>query len=99
MSIIFHRFLEELCEVREWGPSVLFVNETDYAPRNITLATDPVGHMNIMPVQGLNVYSMLKHETLVLSLKAAQLIQVSNERTNCAKTFAYEDIIMILVFL
>ncbi|XP_022671212.1 39S ribosomal protein L4, mitochondrial-like isoform X2 [Varroa jacobsoni] len=69
------KFLEELCDSRGWGPSVLFVHESDFAPRNITVATDMIGHMNIMPVQGLNVYSMLKHETLVLSLKSAQLIQ------------------------
>ncbi|OQR76270.1 39S ribosomal protein L4 [Tropilaelaps mercedesae] len=69
------KFLEELCEAREWGPSVLFIHESDCAPRNITLATDTVGHTNIMPVQGLNVYSMLKHETIVLSLKSAKLIQ------------------------
>lgn len=74
------RFLEELCDSRGWGPSVLFVHESDFAPRNITVATDMIGHMNIMPVQGLNVYSMLKHETLVLSLKSAQLIQVGPEK-------------------
>lgn len=46
------------------------------------MATDSIDHMNIMPLQGLNVYSMLKHETLVLSRKAAQLMQVGSELRN-----------------
>lgn len=44
-------------------------------PRNITAATDTVKHINLMPVYGLNVYSMLKHETLVLTREAVDLIE------------------------
>lgn len=44
-------------------------------PRNITAATDGIKHMNLMPVYGLNVYSMLKHDTLVLTKSAAELIE------------------------
>lgn len=43
-------------------------------PRNITAASDEIKHMNLMPVYGLNVYSMLKHDTLVLTKSAAELI-------------------------
>lgn len=43
-------------------------------PRNITAATDEIKHMNLMPVYSLNVYSMLKHDTLVLTKSAAELI-------------------------
>lgn len=78
----YFRRLEELCESRQWGPSVLFVHETDYAPRNISLATSQINHMNIMPVQGLNVFSMLKHETLILSRQSAQLIQVNTYKNS-----------------
>lgn len=39
-------------------------------PRNIVAATELIDHVNLMPVYGLNVYSMLKHETLVLTLSA-----------------------------
>ena len=39
------------------------------------MATDPLGHVNIMPVYGLNVYSMLKHNTLVLTQAAAEKIE------------------------
>lgn len=44
-------------------------------PRNITVATDSVKHFNLMPVYGLNVYSMLKHDTLVLTRAAVDLIE------------------------
>ena len=66
-------------------------------PLNITAASDPYGHFNLMPVygilsffihfecstklmrrfysKGLNVYSMLKHQTLVLTLAAVERIE------------------------
>lgn len=50
-------------------------SSTDYAPRNITAALDNLPHINIMPVYGLNVYSMLKHDTLVLTIAAAEKIE------------------------
>lgn len=68
-------FIENLAEERNWGPSVLFVDVIDIMPRNITLATDSIKHMNLMPVYGLNVYSMLKHNTLILTLAALDEIE------------------------
>lgn len=47
----------------------------DIIPRNIALATENLPHVNIMPTYGLNVYSMLKHDTLVLTESAADKIQ------------------------
>lgn len=44
-------------------------------PKNITLATDELGSFNLMPVYGLNCYSMLKHETLVLTTSAVNRIE------------------------
>lgn len=44
-------------------------------PRNITLATDTIKYVNLMPVYGLNVYSMLKHNTLVLTRAAVDEIE------------------------
>lgn len=44
-------------------------------PRNITTATDELKHINLMPVYGLNVYSMLKHSTLILTLAAVDEIE------------------------
>lgn len=43
-------------------------------PENITLATEEIPYVNLMPVYGLNVYSMLKHDTLVLTESAVQRI-------------------------
>ncbi|CAH0407063.1 unnamed protein product [Chilo suppressalis] len=68
-------FLLDLIESRNWGPSVLIVDDSDLAPRNITAAADAIAHVNIMPVYGLNVYSMLKHDTLILTLSAAAKIE------------------------
>ncbi|KYN05477.1 39S ribosomal protein L4, mitochondrial [Cyphomyrmex costatus] len=68
-------YIEQLIEERNWGPSVLFIDSYDIMPKNITLATDQIKHVNMMPVYGLNVYSMLKHNTLVLTEKAARLIE------------------------
>ena len=43
-------------------------------PQNITLATEEISYVNLMPVYGLNVYSMLKHDTLVLTESAVKRI-------------------------
>jgi large subunit ribosomal protein L4 len=68
-------FIEDLCYERGWGPSVLFVDSSDIFPKNISIATESIKHINLMPVYGLNVHSMLKHETLVLTLAAVQEIE------------------------
>lgn len=68
-------YIKELIEARHWGPSVLFVDSEDIMAPNITKATDEIKHVNLMPVYGLNVYSMLKHDTLVLTERAARLIE------------------------
>ena len=69
------KFLEEFMENRGWGPSVLIVNKSDIFPKNIALAAEDVNHINLMPVYGLNVYSMLKHETLILTPEAVEEIE------------------------
>ncbi|KAI4461081.1 50s ribosomal protein l4 [Holotrichia oblita] len=69
------KFIEELVKSRNWGPSVLFVDISDIMPRNITAASDTIKHFNLMPVYGLNVYSMLKHDTLILTARAVDLIE------------------------
>ncbi|XP_037800216.1 39S ribosomal protein L4, mitochondrial-like [Penaeus monodon] len=55
--------------------SILNIFSTDLMPRNITIATDTIQHMNLMPVYGLNVYSMLKHSTLVLTVDAVRRLE------------------------
>lgn len=68
-------YLEKLCEDRCWGPAVLFVDDTDLMPRNISIAANSIHHYNLMPVYGLNVLSMLKHDTLVLTVAAVQRLE------------------------
>ncbi|XP_041982823.1 39S ribosomal protein L4, mitochondrial [Aricia agestis] len=68
-------YIMQLIENRNWGPSVLIVDDNDIVPRNLTVATDSLPHINIMPVYGLNVYSMLKHDTLILTQAAAEKIE------------------------
>ncbi|CAG9761213.1 unnamed protein product [Ceutorhynchus assimilis] len=68
-------YIDELIKSRLWGPSVLLVDSVDIMPRNITAATDTIKHVNLMPAYGLNVYSMLKHDTLVLTRGAVDLIE------------------------
>lgn len=43
-------------------------------PENISLATERLPYINLMPVYGLNVHSMLKHDTLVLTEAAVKKI-------------------------
>ncbi|XP_031777477.1 39S ribosomal protein L4, mitochondrial [Nasonia vitripennis] len=68
-------YMLELAKERKWGPSILFIDNNDIVPQNIAIATNTINHMNLMPVYGLNVYSMLKHETLVLTESAVRLIE------------------------
>ena len=65
--------LLSLVKTRKWSPSVLFVDTEDNFPLSITTATDKLGHLNLMPVHGLNVYSMIKHHTLVLTKRAVEV--------------------------
>uniref|UniRef100_A0A336M9T7 Large ribosomal subunit protein uL4m n=1 Tax=Culicoides sonorensis TaxID=179676 RepID=A0A336M9T7_CULSO len=69
------KFLQDLIKERCWGPSCLFVDDLDIIPENIALAMEDLGHVNFVPVYGLNVYMMLKHETLILTKSAALTIQ------------------------
>lgn len=44
-------------------------------PKNICCATDRLAYVNLLPAYGLNVYSMLKHDTLVLTVDAARYLE------------------------
>jgi len=68
-------FIESLIQKRRWGKSTLFVYESDIMPRNITLATDKLDMVTLMPYYGLNVYSMLKYDNVVLTLEALNKIE------------------------
>lgn len=55
--------------------SVLFVDDCEVAPKNIAQACAAIPQFNVMPVAGVNVYSLLKHETLVLTLGALEKLE------------------------
>ena len=67
--------LEKYFDDRSWGPSTLVIDSTDLFPRNISLASEGFNHVNLMPVYGLNVYSMLKHETLIMTIGAVEEVE------------------------
>lgn len=67
--------MSDLIDKRNWGLSALFVDTNDIFPENIVEATDSIRHVNLMPAYGLNVHSMLKHKTLVLTLDALNHIE------------------------
>ena len=69
------KYIEDLVDDRQWEITTLFVDSEDIFPENITQATDGIFHMNLMPVHGLNVHSMLKHKTLVLTLSALEMLE------------------------
>lgn len=69
------KYMEDLIEARRWGISILFVNDIDIMPVNIALATDKMETVTLMPYYGLNVYSMLKYDTLVITLEALNKIE------------------------
>ncbi|XP_001357123.2 39S ribosomal protein L4, mitochondrial [Drosophila pseudoobscura] len=69
------QFIKDLIAERNWGPSVLIVDKEYMFPENICYATDDLGYVNLMPAFGLNVYSMLKHDTLVLTVDAIKHLE------------------------
>jgi large subunit ribosomal protein L4 len=69
------KYLEDLVDERGWSTTTLFVDAADIFPANITEATDSIFHMNLVPVYGLNVHSMLKHKTLVLTVDAVKMLE------------------------
>lgn len=44
-------------------------------PYNITAATSKIKGLTLMPTYGLNVYSILKHSTLVLTLQSLNTLE------------------------
>jgi large subunit ribosomal protein L4 len=62
--------MKQFLDDKQIGPSCLIVDAGDLFPRNISLASEAVLWVNLMPAYGLNVMSMLKHETLVMTVAA-----------------------------
>lgn len=69
------QYLTDLIKQRHWGQSVLFVDIGEEFPENILKATEELKTVNIIPAIGLNVHSMLKHESLVLTLETVRFLE------------------------
>nr|XP_060619302.1 large ribosomal subunit protein uL4m [Anolis sagrei ordinatus] len=68
------QYLMDLARYRHWGTSVLIVDVNEI-PENIKLAANDLKTISILPVIGLNVHSMLKYETLVLTLDTVSFLE------------------------
>ncbi|KAM3723960.1 Uncharacterized protein ACO02O_07130 [Dirofilaria immitis] len=69
------QFMHDLADSRNWGYSVLFVNDNSEVPKNLAKACDEIPTFNVMPVYGINCFSLVKHDTVVFSLAALQMFQ------------------------
>uniref|UniRef100_A0A8C7E7G8 Large ribosomal subunit protein uL4m n=1 Tax=Naja naja TaxID=35670 RepID=A0A8C7E7G8_NAJNA len=68
------QYLTDVARYRHWGRSVLFV-DVDEIPENIQSATSDLKTFTVVPAIGLNVHSMLKYETLVLTLDTISFLE------------------------
>lgn len=68
-------FIKSLMEKRKWGPSLLMIDTEDIISENLGIVADRLAYVNVMPAYGLNVYSMLKHNTLVMTARAVKYIE------------------------
>lgn len=67
--------LSEQLRLRHWGQSVLLVNLDEEIPENMLKATETLKTVSIIPAIGLNVHSILKHESLVLTLETVRFLE------------------------
>uniref|UniRef100_G3TF06 Large ribosomal subunit protein uL4m n=1 Tax=Loxodonta africana TaxID=9785 RepID=G3TF06_LOXAF len=70
------QYLTELAQYRRWGDSVLLVDLAhEEMPQNVVSSTSGLKTFNLIPAVGLNVHSMLKHQTLVLTLRTVDFLE------------------------
>ena len=67
------RDLEPILKMHEWN-SVLLVNGGD-VDKNMCLASSNLEYVDVLPSRGLNVYSILLRETLVLTVGAVRMLE------------------------
>ncbi|KAH1176485.1 hypothetical protein KIL84_021219 [Mauremys mutica] len=68
------QYLADLARYRHWGQSVLIV-DVNKMPENIMKAAASLKTITLVPALGLNVHSILKHETLVLTLDTVTFLE------------------------
>ncbi|XP_075715079.1 large ribosomal subunit protein uL4m [Rhinoderma darwinii] len=69
------QYLVDLIKQRHWGESVLIVDVDEDMPENILSATFDSKKINLIPAIGINVYSMLKHDTILLTIGAVDFLE------------------------
>lgn len=70
--------LLNVLDIHKWK-SVLFVDGGDTIDTSIALASQNLQEVDVLPTLGLNVYSILKRQSLVLTIGAVKLLE---ERLN-----------------
>lgn len=95
-------YMRDLAETRNWGYSVLFVSDSADVSKNLVEVCEAIPSFNIMPVYGLNCYSLIKYDTIVLSKLALDILEYrimfhkhraeTLQRKYCYKD--YKDIIL-----
>ncbi|XP_027766565.1 39S ribosomal protein L4, mitochondrial [Empidonax traillii] len=68
------QYLQELARHRHWGHSVLIVDVKEF-PENIRSAAQELKTITLIPALGLNVHSLLKHQTLLLTLDTVTFLE------------------------
>ena len=68
------KHLLDILNTNHWK-SVLFVDGGNTVDLNIALASQNLAEVDVLPSIGLNVYSILQRQTLVLSLGAVHLLE------------------------
>uniref|UniRef100_A0A0N5C795 Large ribosomal subunit protein uL4m n=1 Tax=Strongyloides papillosus TaxID=174720 RepID=A0A0N5C795_STREA len=89
--------INDIAESRNWGYSVLFVEENSEVSTKLVNATQDIPSFNIMPVYGLNCFSIMKHDTLVISKKALvkleeRILYHLYRSESLQKKYRYKDI-------
>lgn len=65
------QFLSEMEEAKR----VLFVDDCEKMNETLVRATSNLHYANVLPVKGLNVYSILQHDTVVMTLAAIRSLE------------------------
>nr|XP_056723204.1 39S ribosomal protein L4, mitochondrial [Euleptes europaea] len=68
------QYLTDLARYRRWGESVLIVDVSEI-PEDIKSAASSLKTITVIPAIGLNVHSMLKYQTLVLTLDTVSFLE------------------------
>uniref|UniRef100_A0A7E4W6C4 Large ribosomal subunit protein uL4m n=1 Tax=Panagrellus redivivus TaxID=6233 RepID=A0A7E4W6C4_PANRE len=68
-------FLHNLADTRNWGYSVLFVDTGSDVATKLVDAVEHIPSFNAIPIYGLNCYSIMKYDTLVLTKAALDELQ------------------------